>query len=221
LYVGLGIVAGLMAICYAQSVLGLMSVAERLRRLPVEAQAAFIGATVGAAAWFWPNMVGGGDPITQSALSGSSSGVGFLLLAFLFRFGLGALSYAAVVPGGLFAPMLTLGAQLGLAFAILCQSALPGFGFSIDPTAFAVVGMAAFFTGVVQAPVTGIVLVIEMTAGFTLLLPMLAAGGAAMLLPALLHSAPIYDALRARAAHRVQPVAPAAIPASTSAPAAD
>jgi CIC family chloride channel protein len=219
LYVGLGIVAGLMAICYAQSVLGLMSVAERLRRLPVEAQAAFIGATVGAATWFWPGMVGGGDPITQSALSGNAAGVGFLLLAFLFRFGLGALSYAAVVPGGLFAPMLTLGAQLGLAFAILCQSALPGFG--IDPTAFAVVGMAAFFTGVVQAPVTGIVLVIEMTAGFTLLLPMLAAGGAAMLLPALLHSAPIYDALRARAAHRVHPVAPAAIPASTSAPAAD
>src|SRR5215467_1882190 len=42
LYVGLGVVAGLMAICYARSVLGLMSVAERLRRLPVEAQAAFI-----------------------------------------------------------------------------------------------------------------------------------------------------------------------------------
>jgi len=46
--------------------------------------------------------------------------------------------------------------------------------------------------------------VIEMTAGFTMLLPMLAAGAAAMLLPALLHGTPIYDALRERAARRQQ-----------------
>ena len=65
----------------------------------------------------------------------------------------------------------------------------------VDPEAFAVVGMAAFFTGVVQAPVTGIVLVIEMTAGFTTLLPMLGACFAAMLVPNLLHCAPIYEPL--------------------------
>ena len=69
----------------------------------------------------------------------------------------------------------------------------------------AVVGMAAFFIGVVQAPVTGIVLVIEMTATFTLLLPMLAAATVAMLLPVLLRSTPIYDALRERAAHHELP----------------
>jgi CIC family chloride channel protein len=63
--------------------------------------------------------------------------------------------------------------------------------------------MAAFFIGVVQAPVTGIVLVIEMTASFTMLLPMLAAGAAAMLLPVLLRNTAIYDALRERAAHHM------------------
>ena len=83
-------------------------------------------------------------------------------------------------------------------FGQLCVLALPGFG--IEPTAFAVIGMAAFFIGVVQAPVTGIVLVIEMTASFTMLLPMLAAGAVAMLLPVLLRNTPIYDALRERAA---------------------
>jgi CIC family chloride channel protein len=56
--------------------------------------------------------------------------------------------------------------------------------------------MAAFFTGVVRAPVTGIVLLIEMTAGFTLLLPMLGACFAAMLVPELLRSEPIDDSLR-------------------------
>jgi H+/Cl- antiporter ClcA len=63
---------------------------------------------------------------------------------------------------------------------------------------FAVVGMAAFFTGVVRAPLTGIVLVTEMTVNVTmlLLLPMLVACFAAMLVPTLLRDAPIYDSLR-------------------------
>ena len=60
--------------------------------------------------------------------------------------------------------------------------------------------MAALFTGVVQAPVTGIVLVTEMTAAFTTLLPMLAACFAAMVTANLLRTAPIYDALRERVA---------------------
>ena len=93
--------------------------------------------------------------------------------------------------------MLVLGAQLGLLFGAGSAALFPGLG--IPPQAFAVVGMAAFFTGVVQAPVTGIVLVIEMTAGFTMLLPMLGACFAAILVPNLLGSAPIYDSLRQRA----------------------
>jgi CIC family chloride channel protein len=202
LYVMLGAVAGLVSIGYTRTILGLMSLAESFVRCPVEARAAIIGAAVGAAAWFLPDMVGGGDPITQTTLSGGASVV-LLSLAFLFRFALGAVSYAAAVPGGLFAPMLTLGAQLGLVFGQLCVLALPGLG--IEPTAFAVVGMTAFFIGVVQAPVTGIILVIEMTATFTMLLPMLAAGAAAMLVPVLLRSTPIYDALRERAANRTPP----------------
>ena len=58
------------------------------------------------------------------------------------------------------------------------------------------VGMAAFFTGVVRAPLTGIVLVIEMTADVTMLLPMLGACFMAMLTPTLLGDAPIYDSFR-------------------------
>jgi chloride channel protein, CIC family len=65
------------------------------------------------------------------------------------------------------------------------------------PAAFAVVGMAAFFTAVVvRAPVTGIILVTELTGCFTLLLPMLLACFAAMTVPTLLGDPPIYDSLR-------------------------
>jgi H+/Cl- antiporter ClcA len=66
----------------------------------------------------------------------------------------------------------------------------------IQPGGFAVVGMAAFFTGVVRAPLTGIVLVTEMTGNVTMLLPMLGACFAAMLIPTLLSDPPIYDSLR-------------------------
>ena len=126
----------------------------------------------------------------------ASTALGAIPLAFVVRFGLGAACYAVRTPGGLFAPLLVLGAQLGLLFGALCQAAFPSLG--IEPEAFAVVGMAAFFTGVVQAPVTGIVLVTEMTAAFTTLLPMLAACFAAMVAASLLRTAPIYDSLRER-----------------------
>ncbi|HEY3910011.1 MAG TPA: ClC family H(+)/Cl(-) exchange transporter [Stellaceae bacterium] len=197
LYVALGGVAGLAGGLYNRTVLSLAALAERLGRCPVEVQAGIIGAGVGVLGWFAPGLVGGGDQITQRVLSGGAA-LSMIPLAFALRFGLGALCYAARTPGGLFAPMLTLGAQLGLLCGVLCRLAFPGLG--IDPLAFAVVGMAAFFTGVVQAPVTGIVLATEMTAAFTTLLPMLAACFAAMLTANLLRIPPIYDALRRRLA---------------------
>ena len=121
-------------------------------------------------------------------------------LVFLLRFGLGAVSYAAGAPGGLFAPLLVLGAQSGLLFGSACRLAFPHL--DIQPEGFAIVGMAAFFTGVVRAPITGIALVIEMTGNVTLLLPMLGACFAAMLVPTLLRDKPIYEVLREYARHR-------------------
>ncbi len=195
LYFVTGVAAGLAAALYNRALLGTISLAGRLGRWVAELPAGVIGAAVAILAWFMPGLVGGGDGITQRLLSGGAS-LALLPLAFLLRFGLGALSYAARTPGGLFAPMLVLGAQLGLFAGILLRLAFPHL--QIDPEAFAVVGMAAFFAGVVQAPVTGIVLVTEMTAAFTTLLPMLAACFAAMVTANLLRSRPIYDALRER-----------------------
>ena len=62
--------------------------------------------------------------------------------------------------------------------------------------------MAAFFTGVVRAPITGIVLATEMTASVSMLLPMLCACSVAMLTPTVLNDPPIYESLRMRALHR-------------------
>jgi CIC family chloride channel protein len=193
LFLALGIVAGLLAIVYNRTLLGALALVARLQRWPAELRAGVIGAAVGMLAWFAPDLVGGGDVLTQRALAGREM-LAVLPLLLLLRLALGTVSYAAGTPGGLFAPLLVLGAELGLLFGELSRLAFPDLG--IVPEAFAVVGMAAFFTGVVRAPLTGMVLVTEMTASVTVLLPMLAACFAAMLVPALLRNAPIYDSLR-------------------------
>ena len=193
LYFGLGAIAGCVAIAYNRTLLAAIALSDRFNYLPAELRAGMIGAIVGLLAWYAPELVGGGDLLAQRSLAGDET-LATISLVFLLRFWLGALSYAARTPGGLFAPMLVLGAQLGLMFGMVCQMSFPGLG--IQPEGFAVVGMAAFFAGVVRAPLTGIVLVIEMTANVTMLLPMLGACAVAMLVPAMARNAPIYDSLK-------------------------
>lgn len=195
-----GIVAGMLAIAYNATLIAVIGMAERLTP-SVETRAATIGAAVGLLAWFAPTLVGGGDAITQQVLAGTGA-LGLVPFAFLLRFGLGAVSYAAATPGGLFAPLLVLGAQSGLLFGAACRWVFPGL--DIQPEAFALVGMAALFTGVVRAPLTGIVLVTEMTGSTTMLLPMLGACFTAMLVPMLLRNPPIYDSLREQTVRREQ-----------------
>ena len=197
----LGLLAGYLAVIYNAMLLGGLAVADRFARVPVEWRAGFVGAAVGVLAWFAPGLVGGGEHITQGVLNGSGS-LMVLPLLFAIRLVLSCASYAAGTPGGLFAPMLVLGAQSGLFFGLLADRLFPGIG--VQPESFAVVGMAALFTGIVRAPLTGIVLTLEMTANVTLLLPMLAACFVAMVIPTLMGNAPIYDSLRERTLSRLE-----------------
>jgi CIC family chloride channel protein len=192
IFLALGLFAGLLGVAYNRAILGAMSLMSRLDAWPIELRAAVIGGGVGLLAWYLPNLVGGGDALTQGTLT-TTPVLPALLLGLLIRFALGPISYAARTPGGLFAPMLALGAQIGLLTALAREQFLTGLG--VDSASLAVVGMAAFFTAVVRAPLTGIVLVIEMTGSFTLLFPMLEACLVAMLVPTLLRDPPIYDSL--------------------------
>jgi chloride channel protein, CIC family len=191
-FFALGAILGFVGIAYNRAILGASAAVQRLP-MPVEARAALIGAGVGAIAWFYPTIVGGGDPLTFGALTGNVD-LAVLPLLFLARFGLGAISYATGTPGGLFAPLLTLGAQFGFLYGAACRSVFPWL--SAPPESFALVGMAALFAAAVQAPLTGMVLVSEMTGNVSLLLPMLGACALAMLVPKLLAEPPIYDSLR-------------------------
>jgi CIC family chloride channel protein len=194
-FILLGIAAGLAGMLYNRTLLAALRITDRLPGLPVEVRAGIAGAVVGTIAWFAPSLVGGGDGLAQQALSGEGTLV-VLPVLFLLRLGLIALSVAAGAPGGLLVPFLALGAELGLWFGLLFALALPGM--ALEPEGFALVGMAALFTAIVRAPLTAIVLVTEMTANLTMMLPMIVACFAAMLVPIFFGEASILDALRKR-----------------------
>lgn len=209
LYFVFGAFAGILAVAYNRALLATLASARRLTAVPVELRAGLVGAAVGILGWFAPDMIGGGDAITQSVLAGSVSLVAIPAM-FLIRFALGTVSYAAGTPGGLFAPMLVLGAQLGFLSGGACRMLLPYM--DVQAEGFAIVGMAAFFAGVVRAPVTGIVLATEMTGNVSMLLPMLCACAVAMLVPMLLKEPPIYESLREQSSSQDGPAAKSEIP---------
>lgn len=192
LYLAFGILLGGLGVLYNKVLLGLVSPRCPLMKISAPRRAAAIGALVGLVAWFLPDDAGGGDPLTQQVLAGQGA-IGLLLAIALARFFLGPLSYAAGTPGGLFAPVVALGALLGAAAGLALHALSPALVPS--PTAFAVAGMAAFFTASIRAPLTGIVICLEMTGCYELFLPMLAACAGAHLAATLLRGEPIYDAL--------------------------
>ncbi len=205
-YLVLGLLLGALSVAYNRLIVMGLDAFESFSAVPVELRAALIGAVVGAIAWFEPRLVGGGEALGQTMLTG---GLPLTTLAgvFVVRWFLGPFCYSAGTPGGLFAPLLVVGAAFGLLYAGLLQALLPGL--AIQPAGFAIVAMAAFFVGVVRAPFTGIALVVELTATTTLLVPMLLAGFGAMLAATLLGGEPIYDTLRERMLRRTPP--PAAV----------
>jgi CIC family chloride channel protein len=191
----LGMMLGVVGAFYNTLTMGFLAVTDQLRRVNSVVRAAAIGAAIGLLGWAAPSLVGGGEVWTQTLLSGSMH-LDAIGLFFLARMAIGPLCYAAGTPGGLFAPLLAVGAAFGALFAGMADVAMPGFGLS--QVGFAVVGMAALFTAIVRAPMTAVVMTMEMTGRADLVLPMLTACFGAILVTTVMGSVPIYDSLRER-----------------------
>lgn len=151
-----------------------------------------IGALVGYLASVYPMVVGGGYGIIHEALTMSMS-LQVLVLVFVLRFILTMLCYSTSVPGGIFAPMLALGTIMGLMFSHGVQ--LFSSDLSVHPGMFAVAGMGALFAAAVRAPVTGIILVVEMTQNYLLILPLMVTCLTSTTIVQLASNPPIYTQL--------------------------
>jgi CIC family chloride channel protein len=195
LFLGLGALLGLAGAAYSALTIGFMAASERLAVVPSVVRAGIIGVVIGAVGWYAPALIGGGDSIVDDVLKARFATTS-LVVIIAARFVIGPFSYAAGTPGGLFAPLLAVGAAFGALYANAITIWLPDM--PLSPIAFAVVGMAALFTAVVRAPLTGMVLTIEMTGRADLALAMLFACLGAGLLATAVGSEPIYDTLRRR-----------------------
>ncbi|MEO8502408.1 MAG: H(+)/Cl(-) exchange transporter ClcA [Acidobacteriota bacterium] len=194
LFVVLGLAAGLVGVCFNRGLLGTLNVFSRLREWPFVA-GSLVGAAVGITGWYLPDVLGGGGAIVQQTLAGKVA-LTALPALLLIRFALTMGSYSSGAAGGIFAPLLVIGAQLGLMIGLVGQQWFPAI--QAQPVAFAVVGMGALFAAIVRAPLTGIVLILEMTENYSLMLPLLVACFVAYLFADVLRDQPIYEALLER-----------------------
>ncbi len=191
----LGAIAGLLGVLFNR---GLLASVEAYSRLPARLMlpaVALTGGIVGLMGWFSPIMLGSGDALVEAILKGEVL-LTVIPLFFIARFLLTLISYGTGAPGGIFAPLLVLGALIGLAVGRLAHSLLPGV--VPIPETFAVVGMAAYFTAIVRAPLTGIMLIVEMTGSYLLMLPLLVSCFFAYIVAESLKDLPIYEALLER-----------------------
>lgn len=106
-------------------------------------------------------------------------------------------SFISGIPGGLFAPSLSAGAGIGHAVASLVTQA--------DPGALVVIGMAAYFAGVVQAPITVFVIVMEMTDNHDMVVPLMLATLLATAVSRMICPRPLYKELASNYLDRVRP----------------
>lgn len=156
---------------------------------------AFLGAGFGALSVIEPDLAFSGLHIIPGVEGGSYLASGLLFL-FLFRVLTTLLSFGSGAPGGVFAPTLALGTLFGMLFGLAMQWLFPDI--VTDPGVFAIAGMGGLFAATVRAPITGILLVIEMTSNYEMILPLIVTCLGATMVAQSLGGHPIYTQLLER-----------------------
>ncbi|EKT55978.1 H(+)/Cl(-) exchange transporter ClcA [Providencia sneebia] len=159
-----------------------------------------IGGSCGAIGVYTPEIVGGGFSVIHQMMAGSFM-VPTLILFFVLRFLTSTISFSSGAPGGIFSPLLALGTLFGGIYGYGALSLFPDY--SIEVGTFAIAGMGALFAATVRAPLTGLVLVLEMTSNYQLILPMIITCLGATMIAQLLGGRPLYTVILERTLERL------------------
>jgi CIC family chloride channel protein len=198
LYLLLGMVIGVVGVTFNQLIFRIQDLFQRLhggRMSKVLLIGALLGGICGVLGLVMPAASGGGSGLIPLVAAGNYT-AGTLLFIFIIRLATTLLCFCSGAPGGIFAPMLALGTVLGTAFGLVSAALLPEY--HLQAATFAIAGMGALFAASVRAPLTGIVLVLEMTDNYQLILPMIITCLGATLLAQFLGGQPLYSSLLAR-----------------------
>ncbi|MFW9798798.1 MAG: chloride channel protein [Candidatus Thorarchaeota archaeon] len=138
---------------------------------------------------YFPAIMGVGYAFVDAALIGSVS-VAALVVFGLLKALATSFTLGSGGSGGVFAPTLFIGTALGGAFGVTFSTLLPEV--VPQPVGFALVGMAALFAGTGRAPITCIVIIMEMTADYSMILPLMIAVSTSFLIASSIEEESIY-----------------------------
>lgn len=189
LYLLLGPLMGLFGAFYNKVLFGLQK-AYRLAKWPEWLQPLFPFALAGVLALCLPQVLGGGHDLV-TGMAAESFTLRMLVILLVGKFTFSMLSFCSGAPGGIFFPLLVLG---GLTGSIFGHAAVAVMGLPQEMALrFMLLGMAGMFAAVVRAPLTGIILVLEMSASLTQLIGLALVAGLAWLTADLLGARPVYE----------------------------
>lgn len=189
--IGLGIICGLCGALFNLSLIKSMEL-YKMTKIPQKIYPVIPLLAAGVIGLFLPEVLGGGNNLVQT-LSQSDIPMNTIMLLLTVKFIFTMLSYGSGVPGGIFLPLLVLGALTGNIYGHYVINIMHGNMVYLDN--FTVYAMAAYFTAIVKAPVTGSILITEMTGSFHHLLPLILVSMTAYIAADLLKSKPVYDLL--------------------------
>ncbi|MFD0898666.1 ClC family H(+)/Cl(-) exchange transporter [Loigolactobacillus binensis] len=188
----LGIVLGLLGYFYQRVLLALPRWYGHLKGLPRYFHGVVPLLVVIPIGYFWPHSLGGGNLVILG-LATKLPSFWPLLALFLLRFIFSMISYGSGLPGGIFLPILTLGALIGaLLGTLFAQWQLMPAMYIMN---FVIFAMAGYFAGIGKAPFTAILLITEMVGDLRHLMPLALVSLVAYLVVDLLGGAPIYESL--------------------------
>lgn len=170
LYLGLGALAALVALVYVRALEWGHKVFHPIPRTWRPILAAL---GVGLMVTYRPELMGDSYDTVSDILYAQDLIPTFLAAFMGLKILATALSLGGGFLGGVFAPSLALGAALGALYGVWMRTLFPML--NIQPSAFALVGMAAVLAGAVRAPITAIMLLFEMTNDYHIILPLMAA----------------------------------------------
>ena len=187
----LGIILGIMGALYNLILLKTKLLYGKLKFLNEKTKIIIPFILAGVLGIVFPVVLGGGHRIIEELTL--KNGISLLIIIFIIKLLFSMVSFGSGAPGGIFFPLIILGALIGAVYAGI---SIKYFGVDQDLyNNFIILAMAGYFTAVVRAPITGIVLVMEMTGSFTHMLSLTVVAVTAYVIADLLKSPPIYEAL--------------------------
>ncbi len=154
-----------------------------------------LAAIIGVLTKVYPDVTGGGYVFNPRVLTFQIPVIALFIIFFVRMLGIW-LCCGIGAAGGLFIPMLALGICLGMWFGFFVNYWFPSL--IASPGIFSVAGMGAFLAATVGAPLTGIVIVVEMTMNYALILPLIITCFSASMTTYFLGGNPIYEILLER-----------------------